>query len=70
MKPEWFATDSIPYPKMWPDDYMWFPYMFKDQPFYGYFIFRGMDVILDHRLETVNRIDTVQIPQEPLLKLC
>lgn len=53
MKPKWFNLSDIPYQKMWPNNSLWFPYMFKGVPFKGYFLYRGEDLILKYKLEEV-----------------
>ena len=54
MAPEWFARDSIPFDKMWLDDKYWIPYLLAEKNFQGYFLFRGHDEILSHRVvETI-----------------
>ncbi|KAL7304931.1 hypothetical protein TKK_0002729 [Trichogramma kaykai] len=54
MRPQWFNLKHIPYEKMWPDDEIWFPYMLRDEPFKGYFLYRGIDLIVKHRLERLD----------------
>ena len=68
MRPEWYNLDNIPFPKMWPDDHMWFPYMLRDQCFYGYFTFQGMDIIVDQTLHAVKDVSEITIPKEPQYK--
>ena len=63
MKPQWYNIDSIPFPKMWPDDILWFPYLLTGNPFYGYFTFQGMDNIVDYTLNKVDNIDKIVIPK-------
>ena len=65
MRPEWFKYEDVPFKKMWPDDELWFPYMLKDQKFYAYFTFEGMNTIVDTVLHKVNNLDTISIPKEP-----
>ncbi len=67
MRPQWYALDSLPFQHMWPDDELWFPHLLADQPFYGYFLFQGMDTILNYRLTTVDDLDQITIPQQPLI---
>jgi hypothetical protein len=50
MRPEWFLHDEIPYDSMWPDDYLWYPKMLKNQYFDGYFKFEGMNKMLEHNI--------------------
>lgn len=65
MLPKWYNTEKIPFSTMWPDDYLWFPMMLRDQKFYGYFVFDGMDTILNYTLGVVGQLDSVDIPQKP-----
>ncbi|XP_043473787.1 7,8-dihydro-8-oxoguanine triphosphatase-like [Leptopilina heterotoma] len=53
MRPKWFNLSDIPYQSMWPDMFLWFPYMLKDIPFKGYFLYRGENLILKHKIEEV-----------------
>lgn len=54
MKPEWFQLDKIPFDKMWLDDKFWFPFLLAGKNFQGYFLFRGHNEILSHRVvETI-----------------
>ena len=46
MRPQWFKGTSIPYGKMWPDDYMWYPHMLSGKYFDAYVVFEGYDVVL------------------------
>lgn len=48
MKPEWYKDGEIPFNQMWPDDKYWFPYMLQKRKFEAYFLFKGMDTILDY----------------------
>ena len=65
MRPQWYDLDNIPFTKMWPDDHLWFPYIFKEQKFYGYFTFKGMSDIVDYSLNKVDCLSSVHIPKEP-----
>ncbi|CAB3978054.1 7,8-dihydro-8-oxoguanine triphosphatase [Paramuricea clavata] len=51
MRPQWFQTDQIPFPDMWPDDDLWFPMLLNNEKFEGYFKFEGHDKILDYTLK-------------------
>jgi 8-oxo-dGTP diphosphatase/2-hydroxy-dATP diphosphatase len=51
MRPQWFQTDQIPFPDMWPDDDFWFPMLLNNEKFEGYFKFEGHDKILDYTLK-------------------
>ena len=65
MKPQWYSIDAVPYKKMWPDDDLWFPYLLKEQSFYGYFLFEGMDTIVNYHLAPVNNLSEITIPKQP-----
>ncbi|XP_058798846.1 oxidized purine nucleoside triphosphate hydrolase-like [Phymastichus coffea] len=54
MRPQWYDLKSIPFEKMWPDDAYWFPYMLRDEPFKGYFLYRGLDNIIKYKLEKLD----------------
>lgn len=54
MKPQWFDIANIPFDDMWPDDTIWFPYMFKEVPFKGYFLYKGLDTILKHKIDILD----------------
>lgn len=53
MKPQWFDVSNIPFPQMWVDDKIWFPYMFSGKTFYAKFLFRGHDEIIDYKIHEV-----------------
>lgn len=48
--PFWSPIKSIPYDKMWADDIVWLPEMFKGRYFRGYFEFDG-DKMIKRRVE-------------------
>lgn len=50
MKPQWFSLDQLPFDKMWPDDKHWFPRMLGGHLFFGTFLFRGHDHIVNFEL--------------------
>lgn len=50
MRPQWFYPSEIPYDDMWPDDVLWYPKMFNNEYFDGYFKFEGMSNILEHNI--------------------
>ena len=52
MQPKWFNLKSIPYHQMWPDNSYWYPHMLRDEPFKIHVLYRGIDNIVKHRLET------------------
>ncbi|XP_002733265.1 oxidized purine nucleoside triphosphate hydrolase-like [Saccoglossus kowalevskii] len=56
MQPQWFEVDSLPFNQMWLDDEHWFPYMLRGVNFYGYFLYKGHNTILSHRVEQVDTI--------------
>ena len=66
MKPQWYEESKVPFPKMWPDDEIWFPYMLRGALFYGYFIFKGMNDIVDSKLHIVDSLEGLKIPSSPL----
>ncbi len=39
MRPQWFATDKIPFEQMWSDDIHWIPLLLADKKFKGTFLF-------------------------------
>jgi len=41
MLPQWTATDSLPFDRMWPDDRHWYPFFLDGTPFEGTFWFRN-----------------------------
>ncbi|CDQ64067.1 unnamed protein product [Oncorhynchus mykiss] len=55
MRPQWFDSDKIPFGQMWVDDILWFPLMLQNK-FFGYFKFQGHDLIIDHKLEEVEKL--------------
>lgn len=56
MKPEWFKLPDVPFDKMWPVDYLWYPYLFKKQKFQCYFLFRGKCQILKTEIKEVDDV--------------
>ncbi|XP_041736534.2 7,8-dihydro-8-oxoguanine triphosphatase isoform X2 [Coregonus clupeaformis] len=56
MRPQWFDSDKIPFSQMWVDDVLWFPLMLQKKKFLGYFKFLGHDLIIDHKLEEVDKL--------------
>ena len=55
MAPQWFSEDKVPFTKMWPDDELWYPLMFKGQRFKANFLFDGHDKILKQDIMLVNK---------------
>jgi 8-oxo-dGTP diphosphatase/2-hydroxy-dATP diphosphatase len=66
MRPQWFSLDKIPFDQMWADDYLWFPYLQSKRPFFGYFVFKGMDTIIQSCLKADIDLSQVDIPKEPM----
>ena len=60
MKPCWFDEKDIPFKEMWPDDILWFPYFLNGKKFKGYFLFEGMDKILEQSIEEVETLEWCQ----------
>ena len=56
MKPQWFNVAEIPFAEMWPDDQYWFPLFLSKKKFIGKFIFKDVNVILEHTLKKVRKI--------------
>ncbi len=57
MRPEWFDFENIPYDKMWKDDILWYPMLFKDQLFSGYFLFKAdQESIVSYDLKQVESL--------------
>lgn len=56
MRPQWFHVDEIPFAEMWPDDFHWMPLFLRGEKFKGRFLFGEGDVILEQKLEVVERI--------------
>ena len=50
MLPKWFHEKEIPFEQMWPDDIQWMPLFLEGKKFSAYFLFDGLDKILDHTL--------------------
>ncbi|CAL1535642.1 unnamed protein product [Lymnaea stagnalis] len=48
MRPQWYKESEIPFHLMWPDDELWFPYLLSGKQFEAFFLFRGMDVVLEY----------------------
>ncbi len=64
MRPQWFDHSDIPYDKMWPDDYMWYPHMLNEMYIGAYMLFEGHDRILKSNLtvEDSPLVDPVPVP--------
>lgn len=50
MRPQWFATDNVPYEAMWDDDRHWYPLLFKRQPFRAEFWFDENEKVVRHEV--------------------
>lgn len=57
MAPKWLKHEDIPYNDMWPDDKLWFPYMFQNKLFYGKFNYEGYDKILDYNIQELQCLE-------------
>lgn len=53
MKPEWFSLDDVPYREMWDDDKLWYPLLFKRQPFRAEFWFGPDEKVIRHEIRPV-----------------
>jgi 8-oxo-dGTP diphosphatase len=47
--PFWVSLADIPYESMWADDEIWLPFLLREEPFLGRFIF-DRDQLLDHQM--------------------
>ncbi|XP_033223463.1 7,8-dihydro-8-oxoguanine triphosphatase-like [Belonocnema kinseyi] len=61
MRPKWFKLSDVPFNQMWPDDTIWFPYMLKGIPFRGYFLYRGEETILSHKINESMEFSNVSV---------
>ena len=43
MVPEWFSESDLPYSRMWACDHLFYPMVFKNTKFCGYFVFKGTE---------------------------
>lgn len=50
MKPQWFSIDAVPYDQMWDDDKLWYPLLFKRQPFRAEFWFGPGEKVERHKI--------------------
>ena len=57
MRPEWYKFSDIPYDQMWPDDKEWYPTMLENKKFSAYYLFQGMDKIIDGKLDIVDKLE-------------
>lgn len=55
MRPQWFELADIPYPHMWPDDYLWLPLVLDGQLFQASVTLDG-DRIDSHDIKVVNSL--------------
>jgi len=65
MQPRWYKLEDVPFHSMWADDKFWFSWMLADEPFYGYFTYRGLDTIISYQLSSVSDFKSLTIPQCP-----
>ena len=64
MLPQWFDIRDLPYDKMWGDDRYWYPLMFEQKFFYGNFLFKGYDEIINHSVKEVSEKELIQLHEE------
>lgn len=50
MRPQWFPLDKVPFDQMWDDDKLWYPYLFKRQPFRAEFWFGPDEKVVRHEI--------------------
>ena len=48
MQPRWFDHKEVPFDCMWPDDYLWYPYLLNKKYFNAFFKFEGITKLLEH----------------------
>lgn len=53
MRPDWFATDSLPYDSMWADDPYWLPQVLEGKKIMATFVLDDTDAITDYHVEEV-----------------
>lgn len=53
VKPQWFSIDAVPYDQMWDDDKLWYPLLFKRQPFRAEFWFGPGEKVERHKIEVI-----------------
>lgn len=56
MRPQWFATDAIPYDEMWPDDIYWLPLFLEGKKFRTRFLFGAGDTVLEKEVSEVETL--------------
>lgn len=56
MKPQWFSFDEVPFKEMWPDDYLWYPHVFRNEKFSAKYLFEGHEKILKHEIQVVDTL--------------
>ena len=56
MTPKWFTVDSVPYPKMWPDDPYWLPLIIKGKKVSADFQLNEEDAIISHNVTVVEKL--------------
>eukprot|EP00111_Clytia_hemisphaerica_P021865 TCONS_00064292-protein len=57
MRPKWFSFDDVPFDKMWPDDKLWYPLLFKNQKFKADYLFEGHHKILRENIVHVDQFN-------------
>ena len=57
MRPKWFKFEDVPFDKMWPDDVLWYPFLFRNQMFEAQYLFEGHHKILKHDIKEVSGWD-------------
>lgn len=55
MKPQWFSTETIPYPDMWPDDPYWLPSVLDGKEVTAHFTLDESDAIISHAVTAVSK---------------
>ncbi len=53
MQPQWFNIDNVPYNQMWDDDKLWYPHLFKRQPFRAEFWFGPEEKVIRHEITSL-----------------
>ncbi len=53
MRPQWFSIDEIPYEDMWLDDRYWLPLFLQGEKFFGKFVFKDTDTLIDYSLSVL-----------------
>ncbi len=56
MAPKWFASNEIPYDKMWDDDKFWLPHILEGKKLEAEFTFAEGDKIGKHNIKIVEKL--------------